>query len=154
MIYTIKNEREYIRAQNNRPEMIGVKENGISDPTAMEVIEMDCIERAIIHKDCVAELLDCLEPEERARIYKRIFVLRKMQEEYELFESTLLLLSRKDRSLFELYMENDQSIQRVADIEGILYESAVKKIWRLRKKIKERMLDDMTEDLKKGGWCG
>ena len=70
-----------------------------------------------------------------------------MQEEYAILQTQLLLLNSSEKKIFELYTESGHDFQKIADQEGIQLESARRRIWEIRKKIKNRAVDVMTKKL-------
>lgn len=147
LIRRLKNERDYIRQKRKVELGIRIQDFGLSDPTAREAIEMVGIEKAVVSGEGMEDLFSEMDQVETDLLCRNFYVLRKMKEEYELINNSLMLLSNWDRNTFKLYVENNCDIHRLAAIEGIQEESAGKRIWRLRKRIKDETVGSMIEDL-------
>lgn len=147
LIQKIKNEKDYLRQKNNKDLGVRIQNFKLSDPTAKEAIELVSIENAVISGVGIEELLNDLDPIETDVLYWNMYVLKKMREEYELLNNSVLLLNNLEKNTFKLFIENEGDIQNMAKAEGIQSTSVSKKVWRMRKKIKKKTVGSMLEML-------
>lgn len=147
LVYQIKNERKYVQ-QKKRDRQVRVSLPGsISDPTAKEAIEQVYIEELLSEGEDIGELLQGMEAEEKSLLYRQFHILRKMQEEYTILETQLMLMNSNQKRIFLLYIESGHDFRTIADEEGIRYDSARRRIWEIRKWIKARVASSMAEHI-------
>lgn len=147
LFYRIKNEREYLR-QSRRDDLgVRVQTSGSSNPTMREAIENLTIKAAVQGDEDMDELLQDVDQTETEEIFRELYILQKMREEYRLLNNQLLLLSSSEKRVFKLFMEGNRDFQELADVEGIQNASARRRIWQIRKKIKEETIESMLEQL-------
>ena len=145
LILKIKNEREYLHRQSEEDAGAVRLSKALSDPTAGEAIENVSIEDTVFHGKNILELTHELEFSEKHALRRQFYILKKMREEYAILQTQLLLLNSNEKKIFELYTESGHDFQRIADQEGIQLESARRRIWQIRKKIKIKVKDNMLE---------
>lgn len=147
LVLKIKNERKYMQQFKKGKQVRTSQPGNISDPTAKEAIEQVYIEELVSEGENIWELLQGMDEEERDTIYRQFHILRKMQEEYTIIEAQLMLMNNNQKRIFWLYTECGHNFQVIADKEGIRYDSARRRIWEIRKWIKERVADSMPEHI-------
>lgn len=147
LVLKIKNEREYIQksCKDNLDTMILTSE--ISDPTAKEAVEHVYIEELVQNGEDISELIYDMENEEKRVFSRQVHILMKMREEYTILQTQLLFLNSNEKKIFELYTEGGHDFQKIADQEGIQHESARRRVWEIRKKIKNKAVGSMTEKI-------
>ena len=147
LVLKIKNEREYLRqqCQNDCGTVRLLQE--VADPTAREAIENVLIEDIVLNGKDISDLTCDMKYGEKRVFRRQFYILKKMQEEYAILQTQLLLLNSSEKKIFELYTESGHDFQKIAEQEGIQLESARRRIWEIRKKIKNRAVDIMTKKL-------
>jgi len=116
LFYRIKNEREYLR-QNRRDDLgVRVQTSGSSNPTMREAIENLTIKAAVQGDKDMDELLQDVDQTETKEIFRELYILQKMREEYRLLNNQLLLLSSSEKRVFKLFMEENRDFQELADV--------------------------------------
>ena len=147
LIRRIKNEYDYMHQKHKDDLGIRIQNFKLSDPTAKEAIQMVCIENAVMSGKDIDEFLDELDQQEIDFLSRNLYLLGKMKEEYELINNSLMFLNSTEKHIFKLYTENDCDVHRLAVMEGIQNNTVSKRVWRVRKKIKEGTVSSMTENL-------
>lgn len=147
LVLKIKNERKYVQQLKKDRQVRVALPGSISDPTAKEAIEQVYIEELVSEGEKIWELLQGMDEEEKYALYRQFHILRKMQEEYTIIEAQLMLMNSNQKKIFLLYTECGHDFQTIADKEGIRYDSARRRIWEIRKRIKDRVAESMTEHI-------
>ena len=143
LVYMIEEELDYNRREARGD--LGVRVSGgygHSDSTANKAIQNVSLREAIINCDFTDGILDDTDNEEE--IVRAASVLRKMRRDYDLFNSQLQLLSDEDYFAFRLFLSGERSLMEVADEWNIQYETAKKRVYRIRKQIKENVMNFTT----------
>lgn len=145
LVLKIKNERDYLRKPKKDELGTVILKSGIADPTAKQAIEHIYIEELVQKGDDIAELLQSMENEDKKLFYRQFHILSKMQEEYAILEGQVLLMNSNEKKVFKLYSECGHDFQFIADQEGIQYDSARRRIWEIRRRIKNNAILNMSE---------
>lgn len=147
LVYRIKNERDYVRQRRRVDLGVRVQSSGTSNPTLREALENLSIEAAVNGEEDMDELLQYVDQKEVEEIFREFFILQKMREEYRLLTNQLLLLSSKEKKIFKFFIEGNHDFQDLAEVEGIQNDSARRRIWQIKKKIKDETVESMLESL-------
>lgn len=147
LVLRIKNEREYNMKSHKDELGTAITESKLSDPTANTAVENVYIEELIEGGGDISELVKGMGYSQKRGFSRQFRILMKMEEEYAILEAQLLLMSSNEKKIFELYSESGHDFQQIADMEGIQYDSARRRIWMIRKKIKEGVVDNMEEKI-------
>ena len=147
LCYMIENEKE----SNSRHESgaLGVRiqgGNGMSDPTARKAIRNLMLFDALVNCDFSGDIMegvDCAET-----YMEDAYVLRDMRKDYALFNSQLSILGTQ-QDFFTKYLRKEISLTDVAEDQGITYEAARQKIYKIRQRLKRQVISFM--DRKIGG---
>lgn len=145
LVLKIRNEREYL--QKSQKDNLGavILTGTKSDPTAKQAIEQVYVEELVYKGEDISELMHGMENKEKMMFYRQFHILRKMQEEYAILEGQILLMNSNEKRFFELYSESGHDFQYIAEQEGIRYDSARRRVWEIRKKIKSKAVNNMSE---------
>lgn len=147
LVLKIKNEREYMRQRQN-DDLNGVKlPSEMSDPTAREAIENVYIEDIVLNGNDILELTHDMRYGEKKVFHRQFYILGKMQEEYTILQTQIFFLNSNEKKILELYTESGHDFQKIADQERIQIESARRRVWEIRKKIKNKVVCSMTEKI-------
>ena len=147
LVLKIKNERDYLRRPKKDDLGTVILSGGIADPTAKQAVEHVYIEELVRKGDDISELMQCMENEDKKAFYRQFHILNKMQEEYAILEGQLMLMNSNEKKVFKLYTECGHDFQFIADQEGIQYDSARRRVWEIRKKIKRNVVTNMSEEI-------
>lgn len=147
LVLKIKNAYEYVFGVNKGREVMFSSGTVKSDPTAQKAVRNVYIEELVWKGENISNLLHCLGSEEKLLFSRQHHILTKMQEEYVILQTQLLFLNNNEKKIFELYTESGHDYQKIADQEGIQQESARKRVWAIRKKIKNRVTSNMLEEI-------
>ena len=147
LVYRIKNERDYVRQSRSGDLGVRVQSSGTSNPTLREAIENLSIQAAVNGEENMDELLQYVDRKEVKEIFREFFILQKMREEYRLLTNQLLLLSSKEKKIFKFFIEGNRDFQDLAEAAGIQNDSARRRIWQIKKKIKDETVESMLENL-------
>lgn len=109
---------------------------GPSDPTAMVAIRRTEIRETLIKCDFSSGLLD--ELESASVIKSNAATIKRIQKDYELFNSQLYILG-PEKEIFEKYLKQ-KDLKRIAEEQDISYPSAKKKVYDLRCKVKASVI--------------
>ena len=145
LCYMIENEKE----SNSRHESgaLGVRiQGGMSDPTARKAIRNVMLFDALVNCDFSGDIMegvDCAET-----YMEDAYVLRDMRKDYALFNSQLSILGTQ-KDFFTKYLRREISLTDVAEDQGITYEAARQKIYKIRQRLKRQVISFM--DRKIGG---
>lgn len=147
LVYKIKNELEYQRKQyQNDHAMVRLLQT-LSDPTAKEAIENVMIEDVVLNGKDISDLVCDMKKGTKSFFCRQLYVLEKMQEEYTILRTQMLLLSSSEKKIFELYAKSGHDFQKIAEEQGIQLESARRRVWEIRKKIRKNTVDYMLEKI-------
>ena len=147
LVLKIKNEREYMRQRQNDDLGAVILSSEMSDPTAREAIENVYIEDIVLNGNDISELTHDMKYGEKRVFHRQFYILEKMQEEYTILQTQLFFLNSNEKKILELYTESGHDFQKIADQEGIQIESARRRVWEIRKKIKSKVVCSMTEKI-------
>lgn len=145
LVLKIRNESDYLRKAKRDELGTVVLTSGRADPTAKQAVEHVYIEELVQKGDDISELIRGMESEEKTAYHRQFHILMKMQEEYAILEGQLMLMSSNDKKMFQLYSECGHDFQYIAEQEGIQYDSARRRIWKIRKKIKSNAIVNMSK---------
>ena len=147
LIFQIKDELNFLRQPHHVDCGTVRLSQELSDPTAKEAIENVMIEDALLNETDISGLLCGMQFEEKKFFRRQFYILKKMQEEYLILQTQMLLLSNCEKKLFELYMESGHDYRKIANQQGIQMDSARRRIWEIRKKIRVKTADHMLEKI-------
>ena len=118
----------------------------MSDPTARKAIRNVMLFDALFNCDFSGDIMegvDCAET-----YMEDAYVLRNMRKDYALFNSQLSILGTQ-QDFFTKYLRKEISLTDVAEDQGITYEAARQKIYKIRQRLKRQVISFM--DRKIGG---
>ena len=147
LVLKIKNERDYLHKPQKDELGTVVLTSRKSDPTARRAVDNVYVEELIHKGDDISELVQGMEHEDKKMFCRQFHILMKMQEEYAILESQLMLMNDNDKKFFELYSDCGHDFQYIADQEGILYDSARRRVWKIRKAIKNSAIANMSKEI-------
>lgn len=147
LVLKIKNERDYLHKSEKDELGTVVLTSRKSDPTARRAVDNVYVEEVIHKGDDISELMQGMEYEDKKMFYRQYHILMKMQEEYAILESQLMLMNDNDKKFFELYSDCGHDFQYIADQEGIQYDSARRRVWKIRKAIKNSAIANMSKEI-------
>lgn len=137
--YMIENETQYNKKSDYGELGVRVQVKGhYSDLTANVAINNITIRDALIRCDFSEGILEGVDGSED--IQKNAYILKEMRKDYDLFNSQLRILPKSEYHLFQTYLKGESDIAHIAETEGIQYESANQKLWRVKKKVKIQMM--------------
>lgn len=110
----------------------------ISDTTAQAAFERIMIEDFFNGKSMVTNIVT--DADDQEIVSWAVLEWNAMKREHELFSNQLKLLSRDDREIFSSYMSRKITTEDIAERFCIEYESASKKIYRIKRKLVRRLL--------------
>lgn len=140
MKYIIWEEKERNRRAEHGELGVRVQSgNGYSDPTGNEGCFRADLEKAIRNCDFSGDLLDGIEHPEK--IIEEAYVLKEMKEIQNLYDLQIACLVTEDRGLFQKYLNQEMTLTDIASSCGIDYHSAVKKIGKIRKFVKQEVTE-------------
>lgn len=137
--YMIENEKTFNRKHNYGDLGVRVQTSGKhSDITADSAINNVITREAIIDCDFSGDILEGVD---RGEEFKReAFLLRKMRNDYELFNRQMGILNKEEAEVFGQFIRKEKCIADIAEDKGIVYESVQQRIYRAKRKIKIQML--------------
>lgn len=137
--YMIQNEKEYNKKSQYGDLGVRVQVSGLcSDKTGDTAIENVMMEEAIKACDFSG---DILKGTDRGAEFERdAFILRRMRNDYELFNKQLGILKTDESRVFMKYLNGEMAIAEIAEREGIQYESVQQKVLRVKHKVKIQMV--------------
>jgi len=142
MKYTIWEEKEKKKRVDKCELGIRVQSgNSYSDPTGNEATFRADLESSIRNCDFSGGVLDGIDHPER--IIKEAYVLRHMKQIQTLYGMQLRGLIISDQTMFLQYLNRDITLADIADKRGIEYSSASKRIVRIKKKLKQEVIEIM-----------
>ena len=140
LCYLVESENAFEHRQNNMDLGVRVQSSGrISDVTADTAINKTMIRQAIVSCNFSEGILNGLSC--RDNVFAMAHNLRCMRCDYELFNRQLGILGTEESKIFIGFISGKKKLNEIAEEEGILYDSAVKRVGRIKKKIKLQMLE-------------
>lgn len=139
LIYVIENEKALNRKSTNGDLGVRVQKSSCSDTTADTAISNVMTREALIACDFSGGVLDGTDRPEEFK--QKAFILQKMREDYDLFNSQLNSLKPQERELFVGFISKEMDYGMIADEIGSGLDYAVLKIHRAKMKIKAQMID-------------
>ncbi|MFI3215095.1 MAG: hypothetical protein R3Y24_17445 [Eubacteriales bacterium] len=137
--YIIENETQHNQKADYGELGVRVQVKGdYSDLTANVAISNITIRDALMRCDFSEGILEGVDGSED--IQKNAYILKEMRKDYDLFNSQLRTLPKSEYHLFQTYLKGESDITHIAETEGIQYESANQKLWRVKKKVKIQMM--------------
>ena len=132
----------YMRTiERNRHKEEGMSRNSsgyISDSTAAAAFEKMMIEDFFDEKLHVTNIVT--DADDQEIVSWAILEWNALKREYDMFVNQLKLLGKDDREIFSQYMLQKISTEDIAKKFCIEYESASKRIYRIKRKLVKRML--------------
>lgn len=143
MTYTIMEEKEYNFRSQKGDLGVRVQSGGMySDPTGKEGVLLEELEKAIRNCDFSGDILEGIDnPEEVIRDAR---TLHRMKVEHSLYSRQLGYLDKRDRFLYEQYLNHEVTLEEIAEKYDIQYNSAMRRIDRIKKVVMEEMLDALS----------
>lgn len=139
--YTIECEKESIRRQAKGETGVHVQGGCFkSDPTAKQGIGRVMTRDALIRCDFSDDVLEGVEQPDV--IMSSAYILRRMRDDYELFNSQLDSLGR-EKEVFKKYLTGEMSLSDIAEKNNITYESAQQKIHKIRSRVRKQVVGFM-----------
>lgn len=132
--YLIINEKKQKRRREMGELGVRVRGSGYSDPTQQAAVENVVTTDAIRSLDFGSILEGTDLPEEH---YREARTLHDMREDYDLITSQIGMLEPDYRRDLECFLTKKKDIQTIADDDKVAYESARKRIYRAKKRVKE-----------------
>lgn len=135
MVYIIWEEREKNKRESLGDLGVRVQSGGAAeDPTGNHAIFNIEIERAIRNCDFSDGILKGVDHEQE--IISEAYILRDMKKMHDLYHNQLRGLNETDKSLYTRYLTQEITLSEIADLHGIDYYSAAKKMQRIRQTIR------------------
>ena len=139
LCYVIYNDRISKHKSDIYELGVRVQTSGMhSDVTADTAISKVEIKRAVISCDFSGNELEGLAKKELYR--KKAYLLRNMRADYELFNKQLNVLEDDESRIFLGYINKKLTLYDIADEKGIQPESAMKRVIRIKRRLKDHML--------------
>ena len=146
LIYEIEAEQEYNR--QSRKGDLGVRIQNIghySDKTANQAVAYVMLEQEVdLDELSDSALKDVVNKTEFIQKHR---VLRMMRMEYRCFNGQLQMLSRENQKIILPYLRHEKNTWNVAEELQVPFETAKKRIYRIRKQIVTGLLDEFVEKL-------
>lgn len=144
LIMMIVNQKAYNRKGNHENMGIRVKTSGgLSNPTQNMAMDHMILGEYIDRSEITDELLEGVDNQEE--IVLGVFELHLMKSEYRTLNGLIKAMTREDRKLLTAYLNKHMSLYEVADKLSIEPESAMKRLGRLRRNLKNRMMPFMRD---------
>ncbi len=144
LTYQINAEHEYIRSKSKGELGVRVQTSSISDITSQTAISRTMIRKAIVKNDFSDGELDGLD---NAYEYARkSYVLYMMRIDFELFNSMLKQLGRRDAELFRSYLLQELDYNDITEKYNIVYHSAIKKVRKIKLTVRKSFLELKRND--------
>lgn len=139
LIYVIESEKEYNKRSSHGDLGVRVQSTRNNDATADTAINNVITRDALIACDFSGGVLDGTD---RAEEFKReAHTLRRMRDDFDLFNSQLKILKPDERQLFLGFITREKDYGMIADEIGSGLDYAVQKIHRAKMKVKVQMVD-------------
>lgn len=127
---------EAIREYNIRPseEDLGVRvqtTGGTSNITASKAIERMALEECFENRKISKEMFE--DPEELRLISTAVYEWDLMTREFKVLNTFVKQIKPKDRSIYLFYLKGEKGFEDIAKDLDIEYESARKRVYRIRK---------------------
>jgi Ran GTPase-activating protein (RanGAP) involved in mRNA processing and transport len=144
LAFLISSQKAYNR--KSKQENLGVRVQivqGLSDLTANMAIENVMVKEQIDNCHISTELL--IGVDDREEVALALFELQLMKQELQVFDFQLQTFREEDFMILSSYLNRNRSVRELADDMAIESESVNKRLYRLKRKLKERMIPFMKE---------
>ena len=116
---------------------------GLSDLTADMAIENVIVKECIDKCEASDDLL--MDVDDREEVALGLFELQLMKQELQVFDFQLQTFRKEDFKILSSYLNRNRSIREIAEELSIEPESVNKRLYRLKRKLKERIIPFMKE---------
>ena len=142
--HDIKSEKEYLRSQARGKLGVRVQVSGLSNPTYEEVETNIMIDESIESGTADSNLLKGIED---SSVYKeRIHMLRIMRMDYILLETVVENMDREDSELIKLRLCEGLTVRQIAAEKSMGFEAVRARISRIRRQIREQIIDNIQKN--------
>lgn len=145
LVFLITEERAYLRRQEIGDLGVRIQVSGTGDVVGNTVANDEMIRIAIETCSFPDEMLDGSDYEDE--IVEDAYAMKKMRKDYKLFNSMLGVLEPQEREIFLAFLNKKKSLTDIAEENGIQYDSADRRISR----IKHKVIKEMSEYQRKMG---
>ena len=157
MKFLIKNYRSDLisevmdqKASNRRAENgdIGVRVQvslGVNSPTESMAINKTIIGKAIDEGFLDDEFFK--DTDDRQELIRKVTCYHTVNADWEAFSSKLNTMTISDQQILKPYLMKQKSLLDLASEMGIDYRSAIKRVYRLKKKLSDKVLDKIKRGM-------
>ena len=138
MVFLIVEEKAFQRSQSRGDLGVRVQSSTLGDTTCNEATSKVEIKKAIENCSFPEGMLEDIDFEEE--IVQDAWTIRCMRRDYELFNSMLDILDPQELEVFMAFLKKEKSIDQLAEECGILYNSADKRLNRLKERVIAEMM--------------
>lgn len=146
LVQQICAEKAYNR--KTRANSVGVrvsKYGSMHDITSRMAIEETMIRDYMDADVMEAELFE--DTDNPREILNKIMALKQMRREYDFLTEQLACMRERDCKILKAYLMREKSVHDLAELLGIAEGSVVKRLYRLRKKLKEQIVPFFAEGI-------
>ena len=110
---------------------------GISNPTEKQAISHTMIEKAIVEGVLDDDFFE--DTDDQEEIIRKVTCYHAVSEDLKTFTKKLGSMEQRDQKILKPYLMGQKSMSDLADEMGIDYRSAVKHVYRVKKRLSEKV---------------
>ena len=110
---------------------------GNSNPTMSQAIEHDSVKQAI--EEGILDEDFFSHTDDKEQLIRKVCNYHRVNMDFEIFVSKLGTMERKDQNILKPYLMKEKTMDEVAIELGIEYRSAIKHVYRIKKRLIEKV---------------